>query len=238
MKRFAQRSGCIVDIGANTGTHSIISSISNTNCRIFSIEPYSPNYKRLEINKPLNNCTNINLIANALGSTRGQLKFFVPADNSITDVSSAVDTHGDRIYPEVNWKESMVSQITFDDLIERTGEIDFFKCDVEGFEIEVIKGGNRFFESNRPPFIIEICLDETKCVFFNNFARQNNYTIYLITEEGLCKLDSLYNFDRWPNFLFAQYKHPYNFIPNNDLENFVNNCMSKNSAQRDTIKNF
>jgi FkbM family methyltransferase len=229
MKRFTQESNCILDIGANTGIHSVISAISNTNCKVFSIEPYSPNYKRLEINKSLNKCNNINLVTNALGSSRGQLKFFVPSDNSITEVSSAIGTHGNRIYPEVDWKETEVSQITFDDLIEKTGKIDFFKCDVESFEIEVIKGGSKFFKSNRPPFIIEICLDDAKCSFFNEFAQKNNYIMYLIAEDGLCKLESLYNFDRWPNLLFTQYNHLHNFIPNSDLEKFVDNCISSSS---------
>jgi FkbM family methyltransferase len=227
ISRFAEKSNCIVDIGANTGVHSVISGISNPGCKIFSVEPYIPNYKRLEINRGLNNCTNINLITNALGSSRGELKFFVPSDNSITDVSSAVDLHGNRIYPELKWKETIVQQITLDDLVQQTGPVDFFKCDVESFEIEVIKGGMNFFETSRPPFIIEICLDEAKCTFFNEFAAKYNYKVYFISEDGLFKLDAIRNFDKWPNFLFTQYNHPNSFIGNSEQNEFIENCMQK-----------
>ncbi|NOT50228.1 MAG: FkbM family methyltransferase [Chitinophagaceae bacterium] len=227
MKLFAKKSSCIADIGANTGFHSVIASLANPHCKIYAVEPFPPNYQRLQLNLALNKCNNVTIIKNALGSDHGELKFFVPSDNSITDVSSAVDTHGDRIYPEVKWKETTVSQITFDGLTEQTKKIDFFKCDVEGFETEVFKGAKIFFENNKPDIIVEICLDEDKCRFFNEFAQKNGYNIYLVTNDGLYYLESLYNFDRWPNFLFTTYKDKDPFIPIKGIEQFVSGCTGK-----------
>ena len=226
MKLFSRKSACIADIGANTGFHSVIAALANPDCKIFSIEPFAPNYQRLQKNIDLNNCANVTIVKQALGKEHGELKFFVPVDNSITDVSSALETHGDRIYPEVEWKETTVSEITFDELYKQAGKIDFFKCDVEGFETEVLDGANHFFSHNRPSFIIEISLNEEKCVYFNEFAKKHGYHVYLITNDGFYYLESLYNFDRWPNFLFTTYKDAGPFIPAKKIEKFVDDCTS------------
>jgi FkbM family methyltransferase len=224
VKLFSKKSACIADIGANTGFHTVIAALANPNCKIFSVEPYAPNYQRLQKNINLNKCANVTIVKHALGKEYGQLKFFVPSDNSITDVSSVLDTHGNRIYPEAEWKETTVSVITFDRLYEQTGKIDFFKCDAEGFETEVLNGAELFFSNYKPSFIIEICLDEEKCAYFNEFARKNGYNMYLVTNDGLYYMESLYNFDRWPNFLFTTYKDEYPFIPVKKIEQFLENC--------------
>ena len=96
----------------------------------------------------------------------------------------------------------------------------------------MFKGAMDFFAANKPPFIVEITLSEDKVVFFNDFAEKFDYTIYFVDEQGLVKLDRLYNFDKWPNFLFSQYNSPHNYIPFNDLEEFAEMACSANSFAR------
>jgi len=227
MKLFSRKCAVIADIGANTGFHTVIAAMANSSCKIYAIEPFEPNYQRLQKNISLNNCDNVSTIKHALGNGHGELKFYVPSDDSITDVSSALETHGGRIYPEVDWKETTVSAITFDELYKQTGKIDFFKCDVEGFETEVLNGASGFFAANRPSFIIEISLDEQKCIFFNEFAKKNGYHIYLINNDGFYYLESINNFDRWRNFLFTTYKDEHPFIPAKKIEEFVDACTKR-----------
>ncbi len=222
MNAFARRSKVILDIGANTGIHSVIISKMNPGTKIYAIEPYQTNYRRLERNLALNGCTNVEVKKIALGDQRGELTFFIPSDNSITDVSSAVENHGTRIYEnQITWKKSVVEQLRFDELSKEIEPIDFFKCDVESFEMNVFKGATVFFENNRPSFILEITLNDEKVDYFNAFAAQFGYRIYYINDDGLLKLDKLYIFDRWPNFLFTQYDSKYNFTPFRDIDEFA-----------------
>ena len=232
MSAFAGRSKTILDIGANTGIHSVIVSKLNPNTKIYAIEPYKTNYTRLEKNLKLNNCSNVEIKRVALGEQKGELTFFIPSDNSITDVSSAVENHGTRIYEnQIVWKKSVVEQLTFDELSKEVGRIDFFKCDVESFEMNVFKGATNFFENNRPSFILEITLNEEKVRYFNDFAKKYNYNIYYLNEDGLLKLDELYVFDRWPNFIFTQYNSQYNFVPLKDIDLFVEKAFAQKREQ-------
>lgn len=221
---FAKSSKCILDIGANTGLHSIIAAKANPRAKIFSIEPYWPNYTRLQKNLGINGCTNIEVFKVAIGNSAGTLSLYVPEKDKITDVSSAIYGFGKRIYPEIEWKEIEIEQWNLDMVFEKTGKIDFFKCDVEGFEDQVLKGGANFFNYNTPPFVMEISIDIEKCNYFNFFIKQYGYVIYYVGDDGLTMLDSLYNFSNCSNFIFTRYRHSENYIPFNQIDDFVDKC--------------
>ncbi|NOT51431.1 MAG: FkbM family methyltransferase [Chitinophagaceae bacterium] len=233
MCAFSKRSKQIMDIGANTGLHSIIVSKKCPDIKIYAIEPYPANITRLEQNLNMNSCTNVEIKKVALGETEDTITFYVPDDNSVSDVSSAVKDHGGRIYDRVHWKKTEVPQTTLDKLSTEVGQIDFFKCDVESYEINMFRGSMNFFAANRPPFLVEISLDEDKVAFFNEFAVKFGYNIYFVGEEGLVRMDKLYDFDVWPNFLFSQYKSEHNFIPYKYMDEFVEKTLS---TQHDPYK--
>jgi FkbM family methyltransferase len=238
MCAFARRSKTILDIGANTGIHSVIVSKMNPDTKIYAIEPYQTNYIRLEKNLFINNCSNVEVKRIALGEKEDTINFYIPVDNSITDVSSAVENHGIRIYEDqVKWKKANVKQSTLNKLAEEIKQIDFFKCDVESYEVNVFKGAADFFTANKPPFVLEICLDDEKVSFFNEFSKKFGYSIYFVSVDGLVKLDKLYVFDRWPNFLFTQYNSANNYIPFKDLEAFADMACSNNTITMNELIN-
>lgn len=220
---FAKKSDLILDIGANTGIDSIIIAKKNPALKIIAIEPFKPNYERLEKNISLNSVENIEVRKIALGDSVSEINFFVPSDGRITDVSSAVEGLGEKVYgDEIKWEKAIVKQTTLDELHREIGPVKFFKCDVESYELNVFKGAEVFFRERRPSFILEICFSDEKVAYFNEFARRFNYTIYFLGEEGLIKLDELYIFDWRGDFLFTQFNARHNFIPSKDLTQFVN----------------
>lgn len=219
---FAKKTKHILDIGANTGIDSIIIAKKNPGITIYAVEPYLPNYTRLEKNIDLNRIENIILKKVALGSKEEKIVFYVPADGRITDVSSAVEGIGEKVYGDmIKWKKSEVQQSTFDKLANEIGELHFFKCDVEGYEVSVFEGASTFFEKNRPSFIVEIVLIEANMTYFNEFARKHNYIIYHLVEEGLVKINHIYSFHWRGDFLFTTYNFQDNFIPSTQFSEFV-----------------
>lgn len=218
---FAKKSDIILDIGAHTGIDAIIIAKKNPRIKIIAIEPYEPNYKRLEKNVALNGVTNIEILKIALGDENAVLQFNVPKDGRISDVVSAVDNVGKKVYPELDFKKVDVQQKTLDSL--NLPPIKFFKCDVEGFEMNVLKGGLEFIRTNVPTFVVEISmLSEEKIIFFNRFASECGYTIYVLNETGLIKLDTFYDIDWRGDYLFTTYGHDHNFIPSKDIVAFIN----------------
>lgn len=224
---FAKKIDHILDIGANTGIDSIIIAKRNPDIKIFAVEPYIPNYTRLEKNVALNGVENIILKKVALGNKEGQIVFYVPADGRITDVSSAVQGIGEKVYgDDIKWKESEVQQTTLDKIVDEIGDLQFFKCDVEGYEVSVFEGAQNFFGKSRPSFIVEIVLVEKNISYFNEFARRYNYIIYHIVGEGLVKINHIYPFHWRGDFLFTQYDFHDNFIPVSQFNDFVGQVLN------------
>ena len=129
MNAFAKRTKVIIDIGANTGIHSVIVSKMNPGTKIYAIEPYQPNYTRLEKNLAINDCHNVEIKKIALGEKEGMITFYVPADNRITDVTSAVENHGTRIYQNyIKWEKAEVKQSTLNNLFAEIGRLIFLNA--------------------------------------------------------------------------------------------------------------
>jgi FkbM family methyltransferase len=224
---FASKGSVILDIGANTGIDSLIVAMRNPSTTIIAIEPYSPNYDRMKTNLALNGIRNVIPRKIAVGSRRDTIDFFVPEDGRITDVSSAVEGIGEKVYgKQVRWKKAQVNQYSLDDILDELTSVGFLKCDVEGYEMEVFRGATAFFAHHLPTFIVEIVLNHDSVAFFNSFATEHSYTIYYLTKEGLIRLDELYLVDWRGDFLFSQYRHAPRFVPASQFDAFVDAAWS------------
>jgi FkbM family methyltransferase len=222
---FAKKSAAILDIGANTGIDALIVAKKNPATTIIAIEPYAPNYERLEKNLALNSVANIVLKKIAVGAKRDTIEFFAPEDGRITDVASAVEGIGERVYGNnIRWKKIQVQQCALDDIYDDISGIGFFKCDVEGYEMDVFMGAKEFFARQQPTFIVEIVLNADSVAFFNQFATRHGYTIYYLTPEGLVKLNELFAIDWRGDFLFSRYCHPRNYVSMRQVDEFVDSA--------------
>ena len=133
-----------------------------------------------------------------------------------------IGEQGEKVYGEqVRWHKVQVRQCALDDIVDDLKGIRFFKCDVEGYELDVFKGATVFFALQRPTFVVEISLNAESIAFFNRFASEHSYTIYYMARDGLVKLNELYAVDWRGNFLFSQYSHIRTFVPTSQFEEFV-----------------
>lgn len=121
----------IIDIGANIGLYSLLAAKSNRNCKVFSFEPNPDTYKRFEYNIRLNNIENIYPYKLAVSDFNG-LSYFKKSKN--TWVSKITDSK--------DMETIEVDTITLDEIIKDNSIeiIDLLKIDVEGSELNVIKG--------------------------------------------------------------------------------------------------
>ena len=95
---FARRSEQILDIGANTGLYSIISTQTNHRAMVHAFEPYPANFNRLTKNLELNKLSErVKTSKLAMGHENDPISFTVPASGQICDVSS-VDGQFTRRY--------------------------------------------------------------------------------------------------------------------------------------------
>ena len=152
----ARHSKTIVDIGANTGLFSVLSSVANRSTAIYAVEPYTPNFTRLNINLKLNDCSNVKPLQVAIGESVGAIEMTVPGNNSITDVSSVNGDFSKKIYPDMVWKKETVKLETLDNIKQNNKlTIDLIKCDVESYEMSVFKGMDQVLREDRPAIPFE-----------------------------------------------------------------------------------
>lgn len=210
----SKKSMTIVDIGANTGLFSVLASTVNSKSKIYSIEPYSINAKRMKINLDLNSAINVSVHEIAIGENEGEIQITIPKNKSITDVSSANSDFSKSIYPDILWDTQKVKINSLDFFAkENKIKINLIKCDVESFEMSVFKGAERVLIEDKPTIIFECFLDDERKLFFNNVLKQYNYYAYLILEQGLVYIqEGFVNVSDGLNYLITPVKPSKTFI--------------------------
>ena len=129
---FIPRDGDIcVDIGANIGACTALWASRNPSGKILAIEPHPASFQRLQENVRLNGWTHIECIHAAASSASGSIEIGMTQESSMAVV-------GRKAFDQAE----TVPALTLDRLLEERGitRVDLCKIDVEGHEVEVLKG--------------------------------------------------------------------------------------------------
>ncbi|WP_296001148.1 FkbM family methyltransferase [Rugamonas sp.] len=138
------------DIGANIGWYSINIAASRRATTVYAFEPIPTTYARLRENLALNASANIQPYNFGLSEQAGQFTFYYPPEGSGN--ASAVNLTGRE---DVRTAQCEVR--TLDGFCADTGtRVDFIKCDVEGAELLVFKGGRQTIARDKPIVLSEI----------------------------------------------------------------------------------
>jgi FkbM family methyltransferase len=125
------------DVGANMGNRTKV--FLELKAKVVAVEPQKDCYEVLRIKYG----KRINLITKGLGQKEGTETFFL---SSSTEFSSFAKDWVDAVQKERfagvhNWdKKETIEMTTLDNLIRQFGKPAFCKIDVEGYELEVLKG--------------------------------------------------------------------------------------------------
>lgn len=141
----------IFDIGANIGWYSNHLSKKLPSASIYSFEPIPETYAQLKRNTENNNASNIVLNNFAFSDTISKLTFFYSP--TITGASSSVNITENSGMVKLECQAN-----TIDNYMAENGiaQLDFIKCDVEGAELMVYKGGKDTFEKHKPIIFTEM----------------------------------------------------------------------------------
>jgi FkbM family methyltransferase len=133
-----------VDAGARIGTFAArISRTLGAEGKIIAIEPEPRNFACLRKNIEANGLKNIIAIQKALWSQEQPLKIHLSGN------SAAHSVHHDPFYSSTD-SSVCVEADTLDRILEELGiaSVDFIKMDIEGSEIEALKGMRKTLASN------------------------------------------------------------------------------------------
>jgi FkbM family methyltransferase len=161
IEHFTPKQGdIVVDIGANIGRYTIISSKRvGTNGKVVAIEAHPGNFEMLNRNIKLNRLTNVIPLNYAAYSKETKIKLYVPDEESGYTIYHTLMERTGKKFVEVD-------AITLDYLLVQLNgirdgvegvEVNWIKIDVEGAEFEVLKGAaNVLSKSKDIALLIEV----------------------------------------------------------------------------------
>ena len=188
MRRFLQSGMIVLDLGAHHGYYTLMMSfIVGNNGRVIAFEPSPRERRRLKLHLAINRCSNVRVESWALGSSEGVADLYVCLEketgcNSLRPPAVSERTRAVQVYVT-----------TLDSYMGTAGintTIDFIKIDVEGAEVEVMKGATGLLsQSSRPVIMAEI--DDLRSVPWGyrsaeiyDFIVSKGFRLFEIDSEG------------------------------------------------------
>lgn len=152
VRRIAPHINCMLDIGANIGWYSLLVSSFNSESAIHSFEPIPATFDRLKRNCEINNALNINCYNYGFSSSPGTFPFyFYPEGSGNASMRNLADRKdASVIHCQLSTIDHFSSQLPSDT------RCDFIKCDVEGNELFVLRGGLDFLSQHKPILFLEL----------------------------------------------------------------------------------
>jgi FkbM family methyltransferase len=141
--------GIALDVGAHCGTWTV--ALSKAFTQVFSFEPNPRVFNNLCANLALRDLSNVDARRCCLSSENKKSTYFFRSEdgggNGIEPLDKTIDS---------SCVQMEVETTTLDTIIEKMNKkITFIKIDVEGHELDVLKGASRIISRDSPPIVVE-----------------------------------------------------------------------------------
>lgn len=181
LKKHIQPGDTIFDIGANIGFYAkILSQLTGPNGKVHCFEPDTTNFNHLKVETA--GLTNIIINNKAVGPKTEKIKIYTSKNLNVDH----------RTYkPEEYDKEIEIDAISLEDYLEVNAKVDFIKIDIQGFEMEAMKGMHTILKANHNIKMISefwpygLRKAGSSVSDYYNFLKNMNFNIHLLKEDKL-----------------------------------------------------
>ena len=188
LKEHIQPGFTVLDIGANIGFYAkLLSELTGKSGAVHCFEPDTVNFSHLK--KSVGQINNITLNHLAVNATTEIIKIYTSKELNVDH----------RTYqPEDFDQEIEIAAISIDDYVSRNkiSKIDFIKMDIQGFEMQAIKGMSNTLASNPKIQLISefwpygLNKAGSSAMEYFNYLRSKNFICYLLEKNNLKQLDT------------------------------------------------
>lgn len=132
-----------LDIGANIGSTSLLWNSETKYGKIYAIEPHPMTYlsliRNIQINKAEQEIFPHQL---SIGADDGEMTLFIPEDGTMAMMPGNYSWIGSEI---------TIPSLSLDSFIKKEGldSIDIMKIDIEGYEVEALKGASKTLKNTK-----------------------------------------------------------------------------------------
>lgn len=206
----------IVDVGANIGDYAMLLRREFSVAKIYCFEPITVTFNQLTLNTKY---TDIQCYNVAVGSSNGKINFFRGSNDNDGSMVTAYKGAIDDLFTFAGTSEENITcdMVALDDFFkDKEPTIDFLKVDVEGHELEVLKGAVKMIEANRIA-VIQFEFNEfnifSRSFFYDYYKILPQYKFYRIMPQNrlypLGEYNSAHEIFRYQNILAINNSHNY-----------------------------
>ena len=179
IERLIKPGNNILDIGANIGFFTkYLSEKTGSSGHVYSFEPDETNFQHLR--NELEGILNVTLIKKAVASDSGTLTLYT---------STLLNVDHRTYVPENYSGKISVEKISIDEFVGGRFSIDLIKLDIQGFEMEALKGMKHTLEKNKDVVVfaelweygLQKAGSSAKAVY--NFLTELGFNIYEVNAE-------------------------------------------------------
>lgn len=196
------------DVGANQGVFTLIASRFVPSGNVVAFEPVAGTAAMLERNLRFNGYRGTVIERLALGSAEGLSTFFECPGGDGSVYSGLRPPASDVPFEPV---EVQIPVVTLDSYVDNSGIVpEFLKIDVEGGELDVLKGGVRLLEESPPLLLAEISDLRTRRWGYEarrivEFLVEREYRCFDVTGSGDLTEHQERGYYGWLNILAVPY---------------------------------
>ena len=187
----------VLDIGANQGYYtSLFSILIGQYGQVHAFEPVPESFNKL---RQLKSCYK-NVILNnfAIGEKQGSASInYDPMDSEKASLLNSRNTYPNKFITEVNSIDNYM-------IDKKLDKIDFIKCDVEGFELNALKGAYESVSKFSPDISMEITSNKQDTIELINLLKKAGYNKFHKIEKGFPIFDI-----KTHNFIEEEYFYLY-----------------------------
>ena len=209
---FLRNGDRVADIGASVGIYTKeFSTLVGGNGKVYAFEPLVENFDILKNVTQKANLSNVRLFQAALGSKKEQREIVIP---DLDGFSGYYWAHLAR--PNESGRREITEVFTLDELWDANEieGVDFIKCDVEGGELEVLKGGQNLLKAQHPALLFEVSLITSERIFHDLHSLGYRAFVY---GEGLIETET---------FRDGEFANHFFIHPKSKIWNRVQSLMS------------
>jgi len=135
------------DVGANSGFFSLLgSTLVGPTGRVVAFEPHPITAVQLKAQMQINRASNVDVVVAAVSDKCGTAQF---SDDLSADMLSLIGA-------DQSMRSITVRTTTIDKEANERPEPDVLKLDVEGAEIDALKGAEQFIRTKKPVLLVEV----------------------------------------------------------------------------------
>jgi FkbM family methyltransferase len=172
-----------LDVGGHHGAFALIVGFElkkqNLEGKVYTFEPDPRNISFIQKNLAQNDLIdNVEVVAKAVSDKNGKGRFIMSRDNSCNWLELGIETVEELIATEI------VEMVSLDVFCEKMERVDVIKIDIQGGELNALKGAEKIIRKHRPILFVEIMDYSKDAKEARTYLHELGYSIHYLTKNS------------------------------------------------------